>query len=297
MDLRDAYRVLEVREGAGEDVVREARKTLSKVWHPDRYVNDPSLRDKAEVKLREINEAFEVVRAAGFPASVAPKPSPEPPPKPAPAPEPRIELVPRRRVRTPVVLGMLVAVGVGTYFAIVKLGTRDASDPVRPDAAPHVVTVPEPTPVEPPAGTTFTLGASKDQVIALLGDPNGTSTTGSSETATDNGRTVTRSASTTKLTYGHSEVDLADDRVVGWWDNDVRLHVRIVPADAAVAAAARTRGTLAIGQTSDDVLGVLGTPPRVANHRWSYGTSAIDFDAAGRIVAFVRGDVDLHAGG
>ena len=128
MELREAYTILELDPGASEEAVRDARKTLVKVWHPDRHANDPELQKRAEIKLAEINAAFEAVRTAGFPSAVpAAKPAEPapPPPKAAPAPVPpvqsTIEIVPRRRVRWGVIVLVLAAVGVGAYFAVVKL--------------------------------------------------------------------------------------------------------------------------------------------------------------------------------
>ena len=34
-----------------------------KVWHPDRFGNDPKLRARADEKLKEINEAYEKLSA------------------------------------------------------------------------------------------------------------------------------------------------------------------------------------------------------------------------------------------
>src|SRR5512138_607740 len=85
MELRDAYRVLEIAVGASEDDVRDARKTLAKVWHPDRHANDPELAKKAEAKLADVNTAFETIRKAKFPSSI---PEPVPVATSAPRPEP-----------------------------------------------------------------------------------------------------------------------------------------------------------------------------------------------------------------
>ena len=61
MRLDDCYRVLDLPEGAAEDEVRRAHRELTKVWHPDRFAHDPMLRQRAEDKLKEINEAFETI--------------------------------------------------------------------------------------------------------------------------------------------------------------------------------------------------------------------------------------------
>src|SRR5258708_3192135 len=133
MELRDAYRVLDLEVGARGDGVRDARKILVKVWHPDRHANDPETQRRAETKLRAINNAFERVRDAGFPASVAEparvpvrtRPATAPPPTappPAPAPAPSgIELVPRRRVRWSVLVLLLAAVGGGPFVPVMRL--------------------------------------------------------------------------------------------------------------------------------------------------------------------------------
>lgn len=61
MRLDDCFRVLELPQGAAEDQVRRAHRELTKVWHPDRFAHDPALRQRAEDKLKEINEAYETI--------------------------------------------------------------------------------------------------------------------------------------------------------------------------------------------------------------------------------------------
>ncbi len=52
--------------------VRAAYLDLVKIWHPDRYQNEPDrLRRKAEEKLKEIVDAYETIRSGGeFPEDV-----------------------------------------------------------------------------------------------------------------------------------------------------------------------------------------------------------------------------------
>lgn len=59
--LEEYYRALELDPGASADEIREAWKELSRVWHPDRFQNDPTLRAKAEDRLKRINEAYQVL--------------------------------------------------------------------------------------------------------------------------------------------------------------------------------------------------------------------------------------------
>ena len=52
------YEVLGVGPDASLDEVRHAYRDLVKVWHPDRFVGDQHLQDKAKSKLQEVNEAY-----------------------------------------------------------------------------------------------------------------------------------------------------------------------------------------------------------------------------------------------
>jgi hypothetical protein len=53
------YEVLGMRPGASRQELKAAYRDLTKVWHPDRFAHDPRLQQKAEEKLKEINEAYE----------------------------------------------------------------------------------------------------------------------------------------------------------------------------------------------------------------------------------------------
>src|SRR5688500_7377612 len=53
--------VLEVEQNASMDEIRLAYKTLEKVWHPDRFVNDHALQAKANEKLKAVNRAYEIL--------------------------------------------------------------------------------------------------------------------------------------------------------------------------------------------------------------------------------------------
>jgi hypothetical protein len=59
----EALEVLALRPGATPVEVKEAYRDLVKVWHPDRFGGDPRLRQKAEDKLKQLNDAYRVLRA------------------------------------------------------------------------------------------------------------------------------------------------------------------------------------------------------------------------------------------
>ncbi len=63
MDINRCFEVLEVDPGASLDEVKQAYKDAVNVWHPDRFSNNPRLRQKAEEKLKEVNAAYEMVKS------------------------------------------------------------------------------------------------------------------------------------------------------------------------------------------------------------------------------------------
>lgn len=58
-ELDRAYDVLGVKPGVSDRELKAAHRDLAKVWHPDRFVHDQRLQQKAQEKLKEINEAYE----------------------------------------------------------------------------------------------------------------------------------------------------------------------------------------------------------------------------------------------
>ena len=62
MDTLRALRVLGLPPSATAEEIKDAWRDLAKVWHPDRFVHDERLRQKAGDNLQRINEAHEVLR-------------------------------------------------------------------------------------------------------------------------------------------------------------------------------------------------------------------------------------------
>jgi hypothetical protein len=75
---RQWLEVLGLAPGATEQQLDDAYRDLVKVWHPDRFQSDPSLRWKAQEKLRELNIAYEGLRRSGIPPA---DPAPTAPPQ------------------------------------------------------------------------------------------------------------------------------------------------------------------------------------------------------------------------
>jgi curved DNA-binding protein CbpA len=59
----EALEVLALRPGATPSEIKEAYRDLVKVWHPDRFGSDLRLRQKAELQLKLINEAYRVLQS------------------------------------------------------------------------------------------------------------------------------------------------------------------------------------------------------------------------------------------
>ena len=73
-ELDKCYELLGVRPGVSVAELKAAYKDMAKVWHPDRFAHDPRLQQKAQEKLKEINEAYEQLVAGK-----TPRPRPAPP--------------------------------------------------------------------------------------------------------------------------------------------------------------------------------------------------------------------------
>lgn len=62
-DVIKSYKILGVTPSASAELTKQAYRKLAKTWHPDRYVNDPILKVKAEIEIKKINQAYAIVKA------------------------------------------------------------------------------------------------------------------------------------------------------------------------------------------------------------------------------------------
>jgi hypothetical protein len=72
-DLSKAYDLLGVKPGVSNRELKAAHRDLAKVWHPDRFLHDPRLQEKAQEKLKEINEAYELLISGKVPKAAPPR--------------------------------------------------------------------------------------------------------------------------------------------------------------------------------------------------------------------------------
>ena len=62
--MNDPYSVLGVSPGASEEEVKKAYRELARKYHPDNYHENP-LADLASEKMKEINEAYDMITKGG----------------------------------------------------------------------------------------------------------------------------------------------------------------------------------------------------------------------------------------
>jgi DnaJ domain len=74
IDLNKAYELLGVKPGVPIRELKAAHRDLAKVWHPDRFQHDPRLQEKAQEKLKEINEAYDLLSSGKRPQAVRTEP-------------------------------------------------------------------------------------------------------------------------------------------------------------------------------------------------------------------------------
>ena len=60
--LDEHYQILDASPTASLEEIRLLYRDLAQVWHPDRFQENPRLREKAEAKLQSINTAYEAIR-------------------------------------------------------------------------------------------------------------------------------------------------------------------------------------------------------------------------------------------
>ncbi len=101
----------------------------------------------------------------------------------------------------------------------------------------------------------FTLGSSRDEVLAVQGTP-------------------TR-VSGNRWQYGFSEVRFKEDRVESYDNFFGDLRIRLLPS--AGFKGAKGPRTFSINSTRDEVLAVQGTPSSIQGNMWFYGLASVQF--------------------
>ncbi len=98
----------------------------------------------------------------------------------------------------------------------------------------------------------FTIGSTKDEVLALQGTPT--------------------TMYVNRWCYGSSLVEFYNDKVITYSNTSHNLKVRAQPSTIV-----QTKGFFSIGSTKDEVLTIQGTPTTMYMNRWYYGSSLVEF--------------------
>lgn len=126
-DLDRYYELLGVAPGASGQELKDAYRDLAKVWHPDRFSQDPRLQQKAQEKLKEINEAYAQLTSGNAARRTRTAPAHGKPQ--APAPETARPGRPRLALFT---AALFCAVFVAALSSLVSTGAPPAPDPTPP---------------------------------------------------------------------------------------------------------------------------------------------------------------------
>ena len=128
--MKKYFEILEIDPSASIEEVEKAYKELAEAWRPENYQNLPRFKRKAEIKLEELNDAYErirsylLVKTSGedqmvFDLPKDPSPDPEPETKTAPqeeTPAPEISTPPGRKKLLPGLIAAAIGLGVLMFY-------------------------------------------------------------------------------------------------------------------------------------------------------------------------------------
>ena len=150
-DIDRWYKILELEPGASPEELKQAYRDLAKVWHPDRFSDDPRLQQKALEKLKKINEAYGRLQSAR-PSSQLSTRQPEPhSQRPGTAPRPDVGRSRGSQARR---------FGPGGWILFVLAGALIMEVLLSPFGA-----------IQGAHRGYFTIGSTKDEVLAVQGTP------------------------------------------------------------------------------------------------------------------------------
>lgn len=123
------YELLGVAPGTSGNELKEAYRDMAKVWHPDRFSHDPRLQQKAQERLKEINEAYEQLTSGKAARRTRPTATTAEPHSPMPATTARHSKRPRLILLT---AAAFCAVFIAALIALVPTGAGRAGEQTPP---------------------------------------------------------------------------------------------------------------------------------------------------------------------
>jgi outer membrane protein assembly factor BamE (lipoprotein component of BamABCDE complex) len=279
MKDRDYYLgVLGVGPGATPGEIRSAYLDLVKVWHPDRFTHDFKLRQKAQEKLKDINEAFDWLKAnfSASDASASARPNERPPHRPKPAAErgasataPKASATPPPRSgapagsnRSPTWAWLVILITLAIWRSI---ATNDSKPPQPPPAQPKSSPA-----IAPPVRAGTSKPDARADSSARRGSPN------TIEARNTSALKVRKSASDSEpkdASPGSKEglPKRAASEVLDYPSAVEGTHSQTVlrPTEAS--------GYFTAGSTKEEVVAAQGTPTAFSDNVWRYRSSSVYF--------------------
>lgn len=269
VNYRHCYDLLQLNPDATWAALRKNYKHLVQHCHPDRFEQDPVAKGEAEVQLRELNNAYQVL--SGYYKSHHRLPlgkaathsdwqfqntsgleSREEEYQAA-KKWPVFNAVVSKWLVLGVPLGLIVLV-----FAFLLSQFNKGEAEVNEEEQ-HFPSGPlQPASSNAKADSTFRYGDSGKQVLAAQGNP-------------------TRMSGDSWF-YGKSRVDFERGYVVGW-------HIEDTPLQASGILLGKEQKRIDVGMSMEEVLAIQGVPVMKSKRRWGYGASFIEFQN-GKVVGW-----------
>jgi outer membrane protein assembly factor BamE (lipoprotein component of BamABCDE complex) len=316
-ESEDPWSVLGINPDASLDEIGRAYRDLVGVWRPDRFSSDPRLQKIAEEKMKEIDDAYQLLKTRyTVPLKDAPKSRSSPtqsdqttttstsskaPVQTGAGSAPRRSQVPTWLIVPGIILILrFLATLIGTPPPVVNT----PSPPSLPTMPPVVSEVPQEPSIKqekPPnvPSQAPPQNAPRDtnhvRLIETSKEPNDKTASSSKVDSFAIGSTkdevrtiqgtptsVHKGAFTETWWYGSSYVEFDQSgRVTSYSSAGGNLRIRVAPKILI------TSDHFTIGSLKDEVLSVQGTPTSIRKgaytETWWYGSSYVEFDQLGRV--------------
>lgn len=272
-DFYEYYVLLNIPPGATWRDLKTAYRSQMRKWHPDRFPEDSSDRQRAEERTKSINYAYDQLaryhREHGqlplTPAPIAAAPSANPDiviPGTHPSRQPGTTRPGFGGVQRLLTLGGL---GLAAYVLIRAVVMSGESDSTESTIGSEPLT-PHPRPIEPAIKPIFGYGSTLGEVYAAQGIP--------THTAGDTWH------------YGNSKIYFSSGVVTRWEEHPSHpLNTRHQPPPVQRPL------YFTVGASKADVRAIQGDPVRESQNVWDYGISRVYFEAE-RVVGWHESPMD-----
>jgi hypothetical protein len=287
-DILKYYEILGLKPGATEEQIKQAYRDLAKVWHPDRFPNDPRLQEKAQEKLKEINLAYDYLRSHHYtppPEDEKYQEEEEPAPEETPEPEdPRATYTPTYKPYSffssiPKWVMIVIA------LALIRALYGYINTPSKPQKTQYKPPLYYPVPSKPDSPTIELPPVTQKPKLQMpvtkpLTKPPSQTSKVSPQPSQDEALKETQD---TPQTSGQDLKYAAVKKQIQKIDRELEEHNEALsqPPDkvATLPSPQRSvsRNYFTIGSSKEEVQAVQGTPTSIVGDTWYYGYSTVSF--------------------